>query len=178
MLRGRHIEQLPPAAAQAEADIKTRQRQALDESHDVAELRSVGAHELAARRYVEEQIAHFDRRSRRMSRRANLRDGAPVHRDLRAVWSAGGTARQSQPGDRPDRWQRLAAKPEGGHRLQVLQRGDLAGGVSRDRDGQLLCRDPAAIVAYTHQADAAALDVDLDAVRACVETVLDELLDD
>ena len=37
---------------------------------------------------------------------------------------------------------------------------------------------PRAVVAHAHQADAAALDVDLDALRAGVEAVFDQFLDD
>ena len=47
----------------------------------------------------------------------------------------------------------------------------------RQRHRQLAGGDAAAIVAHPHQSDAAALDVDLDARRAGVECVLDELLD-
>ncbi len=69
-------------------------------------------------------------------------------------------------------------KPERGDGGEVIESGDLAGGVAADRERQLLGGDAAAVVAHAHEADAAALDVDLDAVRAGIEAVLDQLLDD
>ncbi len=45
-------------------------------------------------------------------------------------------------------------------------------------DRQLLGGNAAAIVAHPDQSDTAALDVDLNATRAGIEAVLDELLDD
>src|SRR2546426_7684532 len=48
----------------------------------------------------------------------------------------------------------------------------------RQRHRQLAGGDAAAVVAHPHQRDAAALDVDLDARRAGIERVLDQLLDD
>jgi len=50
--------------------------------------------------------------------------------------------------------------------------------VPRECERQLLRFDAAAIIAYAHKPDAAALDVDLDAARPGIEAVLDELLDD
>ena len=84
----------------------------------------------------------------------------------------------AQPRHGADRGQRLAAKAEGGDGGEVIERGDLARGVPADRDRQLLGGDAAAVVAHAHEADAAALDVDFDAVCAGIEAVLDQLLDD
>ncbi|MCX8102761.1 MAG: hypothetical protein N3D77_16190, partial [Geminicoccaceae bacterium] len=55
-------------------------------------------------------------------------------------------ARQSQPCDRGDRGQRLAAKAERGHPFQFLQRAQLAGGVARERQRQLFGGNAAAVV--------------------------------
>ena len=43
--------------------------------------------------------------------------------------------------------------------------------------GSSAAGDAAAVIAHAHQADAAALDVDLDAPRARIEAVFDEFLD-
>ena len=48
----------------------------------------------------------------------------------------------------------------------------------RDRERQIVGLDAAAVVAHADQPRAAGFDVDLDAPRAGVETVLDEFLDD
>ena len=44
--------------------------------------------------------------------------------------------------------------------------------------GSSAARDAAAVIAHAYQTDAATLDVDLDALGAGVEAVLDEFLDD
>jgi len=46
------------------------------------------------------------------------------------------------------------------------------------RDWQLISRDATSIVTHPYQPNATALDIDLDAMRASIQTVLDELLDD
>lgn len=93
-----------------------------------------------------------------------------------APWSASGRRDTSQAADRGDRRQRLAAEAQRGHRFQVVDGSDLAGGVAAHRQRQLLGRDAAAIVADADQADAAFLQVDIDALGARVERVLDQLL--
>jgi hypothetical protein len=46
------------------------------------------------------------------------------------------------------------------------------------RDWQLISRDATSIVTHPYQTNATALDIDLDATRASIQAVLDELLDD
>jgi len=50
--------------------------------------------------------------------------------------------------------------------------------VPRERKRQLLRLDAATVIAHPHETQAPALDVDLDAGRARIEAVLDELLDE
>src|SRR6185312_15981880 len=50
--------------------------------------------------------------------------------------------------------------------------------MAADRNRQLLGGDAAPVIPYSHEADAAALDVDLDPACARVEAILDQLLDD
>ena len=50
--------------------------------------------------------------------------------------------------------------------------------MARDRQRQFVGGDAAAVVADADQADAAFLEVDVDAARAGVERVLDQFLDD
>ena len=95
-----------------------------------------------------------------------------------AVLAAFAPGGQGEAADRGDGRQRLAAESEGCNGFQVVERGDLAGGMARDREGQFACRDAAAVIADPDQADAAFLEVDLDAACAGVECVLDQFLDD
>ncbi len=87
------------------------------------------------------------------------------------------TRAQAETTDRGDRRQRLAAETERGNGLQVIERGDLAGGVARHGQRQLVGSHADAIVADADQADAALFQVDVDAPRTGIERVLDQLLD-
>ena len=74
----RCIEQQARPVPQAETDVKPRERQALDQARDVAQLGGLAAHELAPRRHVEEQVAHLDGRAGQMCRGPDLaRDHRP-----------------------------------------------------------------------------------------------------
>src|SRR5207253_7030304 len=69
-------------------------------------------------------------------------------------------------------------KPQSRHRLEILERTDLARRVPREGHREFIGGDTAAVVAHPNEAGATALHVDLDAPRAGIQTVLDELLDD
>ena len=103
----------------------------------------------------------------------------PSTADLAPLRRTGRRARRSRSRDtEPIEGSASPRKPSVRHRLEIIERGDLAGGVAGERQGQLVGGDAAAVVAHADQADAAALDVDLDAAGAGVQAVLDELLDD
>ena len=90
---------------------------------------------------------------------------------------AGVPRRDRQPRDRADRRQRLAAEAERADREQVVVR-QLRGGVALDREREVVARHARAVVADADQPPAAAVGDDIDAGRAGVERVLDQLLDD
>ena len=69
-------------------------------------------------------------------------------------------------------------KPSVRDALEVIERGDLARRVARERERQFGGRDALAVVANADQPDAAVLDVDRHLTRAGIERVLDQLLDD
>ena len=68
-------------------------------------------------------------------------------------------------------------KPERADALEIVDARDLAGRMARQRERQFVALDAAAIVADTAQLRAAILDLDLDALGAGVEAVLDQLLE-
>ena len=113
-----------------------------------------------------------------MGRRPQLAAIAALARDLRGLRPAALSRRQAQPRDGGNRRQRLAPEAERDDTLEIIERADLARGVTLERDCQLLTRNPAAIIAHANEAGAAALHLDLDARRASVEAVLDQLLHD
>jgi hypothetical protein len=94
-----------------------------------------------------------------------------------APCASSGPRSQREAADRGDRRQGFAAEAERGHGFQIVQRGDLAGGVARHCQRQLVRRDAAAVVADADQADTAFFQVDVDAAGAGIERVLDQLLD-
>src|SRR5207302_5315015 len=103
---------------------------------------------------------------------------SPVDDELCSLIGAARARDDSQPRYRADGRQRLTAEAERGDGFEVTDAGDLAGCVPRERHRQLLGRDAAAVVAHPHEADAAALDVDVDARGPSIERVLGKLLDD
>ena len=68
-------------------------------------------------------------------------------------------------------------KPSVPTRSRSSMRRDLAGRVPRQRERQLVALDAAAVVAHAAQARAALFDLDLDAARAGIDAVLDQLLE-
>src|SRR5690606_7385550 len=165
-------------ALQSELDVEMPEREAAHERVDVSGFRAAGAHELAPRWRIVEEIANLDRRAARMRGGTYVADRAAVDRDPKAAVRGGRARRQHEPGDRADTRQRLAAKPHRYERLEVVQACDLARRVPRHCERQLVGLDPAAVVGDADQPAAAVLDLDLDPARAGVERVLDELLDD
>ena len=175
--RRRQRPHLLPVVRQREAHLEARQRQALQHAHDVLKLGRLGAQEFAARRHVEEQVAHLDTGAGGMRGRRGRRDHAIARLHRPGVRRIRGARNQRQAGHGRDTGQRFAAKPQGRDVLEVVQRGDLAGGMARESDADLLRRDADAVVAHADQAAAAAFQLDLDAPRARVQGVLDQFLD-
>ena len=161
----------------AQFDIRPRQRQRTQPFLDVAQFGALGAQELAPRRHVVEQIAHFDRGALRMRLRRHLADAAALDLEHRAMFVVCTTRDQLETADRRDRRQRLATEAERGDGFQVVERGDLAGGMARDGQHEFAGGDPRAIVADADQAYAAFFEVDVDPRGAGIERVLDEFLD-
>ena len=70
--------------------------------------------------------------------------------------------------------QRLAAKAHAGDLLQIIQRGDLAGGVAHQRQRQIIPGDALAVVAHAQQLDAAAFQLHRDVRRTGVQAVFQQ----
>ena len=79
-------------------------------------------------------------------------------------------------GDRPDRGQSLAAEAERRDRQQIVAV-KLGSGVALDREVEVGARHALAVVADADEPAAAAVGQHLDAARAGIERILDELLD-
>ncbi|MNL13100.1 hypothetical protein D3C87_1339920 [compost metagenome] len=164
--------------AQVECHVETRQRQTPDHFLQVIEFGFFGLEKLASRRRVEKQVAHFNRSAHRVGRWLHTgRHVPPLSLDLPGLIGVAGTGGQGQARDGADRCQGLAAKPQAHDLFEVFQVADLAGGVSRQGQRQVIGRNAAAIVAHPQQLDAAQLHIDVDALGAGVEAVFQQLLD-
>ena len=80
-------------------------------------------------------------------------------------------------GDGGDAGERLAAEAERRDALQVVECADLAGGVTREGQRQVIAREAGAVVGDADQIEAAAHQVHANLTRACVDRILDQLLD-
>lgn len=96
---------------------------------------------------------------------------------LPGLVSIAGAGRQGQAGHGADGSQGLTAKPEAHHPFKVFQVTNLAGGVTGQGQRQVIGGNPAAVVAYPQQLDAALLNIDVDAPGAGVDAVFQQLLD-
>ena len=154
------------------ADVGARQRLAAHGLQAVRELGRVGLEELAACRGAEEQLAHFDAGAHRACRGREFAGARVDALGMRRVDRATG---DGHVGDRRDGRQRLAAKAHRRHILQLLERGDLAGGVAPQRQRKLGRGDAGAVV-FKHDAAHAARGQPQHHLRgASVERVVEQL---
>jgi hypothetical protein len=133
------------------------------------------AQELLAGGYAGEQALHLDPGARRQGGRPFRRDHAIIDRAGPAFRTAH-AALNREPGDAGDRWQRLAAKTE---RLDRLDRiiGKLGGGMAFEGQGHLGRAHAAAVVDHFKPANSPFEQADGYAGGACVNGVLDQLLE-
>lgn len=174
----RQLEHRALTVRERERDVGAREREVAHDRIDVRALGFFGALKLAPRRRVEEEITDFDGGPVRMRRGPNLADRAAIAIHAPRVVVPGAARRDLQSRDRADARQCLAAKTEAHETFQIIEACDLAGRVPRQREGELILRDPPAVVCDADQPRAAGLDLDRDPARPGVERILDELLDD
>ena len=116
---------------QMEGHIKARQCQALDHFLQVIEFGFFSLEELASRRGIEKQVAHFHRGAHRMGRWLDPRGHvAAFGLDLPGLVGIPGAGCQGQARHGTDGGQGLAAEPQAHHLLEIFQVADLAGGVT------------------------------------------------
>ena len=162
----------------AQFHVRARQCQRTQPLFDMAQLGALGAQELAPCRHVEEQLAHLNGGARRMRTRHHLAQAPAFDLQRGAVLGIRATRGQRKAADRGDGRQRFAAEAQRGDGFQIIQRGDLAGGMTRHRQRQLFRRNAAAIVADADQPHAALFQIDIHAGGAGIEGVFDQFLDD
>ena len=174
---GPHAQEGAAVVLEAEGKVGPRQRRTVQDLVAMSELGGLGAQELAARRRVVVEVAHLDTGAGGAGSRLDWRELTTASLDPPGVTRVRGAARESQVRDGGDAGERLATEPEARHALQVLQGGDLAGGMARQGQGQLVVGDAAAVVGDLEQLGAARGQLHLDRPRARVHAVLQQLLE-
>jgi hypothetical protein len=164
--------------AQIERYIKASQRQALDHFLQVVKLGFFGLEKLAPRRGVEKQVAHFNRGTHRVGRRLHPRGHvAAFGFNLPGLIGATGARRQGQAGHGADGSQCFTAKAQAHHPFKVFKVTNLAGGVTRQGQRQVVAGNPAAVVAHPQQLDPGLFNVHIDTFGPRVEAVFQQFLD-
>ena len=143
--------------------------------HRLVALAAHRLHEFEARRRRIEEVAHLDARAGRMRRGLRRRLDAAVDGERPGCFGAAAPARQPEPAHRADRGQRLAAESEAPDAQEIVL-GQLRGAVTLDGERELVPRHALAVIADGDEALAAVAQHHLDAARAGVDRVLDQLL--
>jgi len=148
---------------------------ASDVSTLVSSIRAIGLQELQPRRGRREQIARLDPRTLGMRAGRGRALDAVLHPKRERSFRAPRPRADFEPGDRGDRGQGLAAKPERIDARQIAV-GNFRGRMALDAEFEIGPVHSDAVVADADQIAPARLDGDVDAPGAGVERVLDELL--
>ena len=155
------------------------QRQLGHDADDGRLLRGGALQELGPRRRVEEQVPHLDGRAGgRVGRRRTPPPPRPRPTMRNPRGRVGRPRQERQPRDGEDRGQRLPAEPERADRVEVGLRPELGRRMPLQRQQAVLGRHPAPVVRHRDELAPGAPHRDLDAGRAGVQAVLDQLLDD
>jgi len=148
---------------------------------DLVDGTGLGAHRLQEAcpgGRVEEEVSYVDGGSTTACDVRHVRDPSAhdVERRSRLVLTV--PRIQAHTRDGCDGRDRLTPKTERSYARQILRRRDLARGVAVQAEERILSAHPDSIVGDADPALAPSLDPDLHPGRACVQSVLDELLDD
>ena len=173
----RRTQQFAPVALQPERDLRIRQRVVRNHPRHCPRLRRRPSQEATSRRQRREQIAHLYRRPRCRRRRTEPFEppvAQPRRRRRRLLrWSRG----QVHVRRRRDRGERLAAKAERLHRVQLLGQPQLRGRVPFEGVCYLVRRNPTTVIAHANLRRPTVLDRHVDPRCPGIERVLDQLFD-
>src|SRR5262249_2019732 len=125
-----------PVVAKAERDVGTRQRGAREHLLAVAELGGLALEELPPRGGVVVEIVDLDRRAVGLSCRLDCPDASALGVDGEGPVGAGRAACDADTRDRSDAREGFAPESEGSNLLEIVERGDLACRVPRERHRQ------------------------------------------
>jgi hypothetical protein len=141
-------------------------------------LGDFAAQEFSSRRQVVEKVAHFDGGTGGMRRRRRLPHRPAIDAHAGRAFLVEMPRDDFEPRHRRDRRQCLTAKAKRRDGAEIVGGRYLAGRMTGQRQPQLGGGDAAAIIAHAREAHAARFDFHLHALRAGVEAVLHQFLDD
>jgi len=152
------------------------QRHALEFGLDLFRRRGALLQKPPSRRYVVKQVAHVELRSRGTHHRLLALELAAVDRRLRTHLVALLPRAQFDLCDGRDRSERLAAETERMERIDVLDRSDLARGMTVEGHAGIHRRHAASVVDDLDQLAAAVARIDRHGMRTGVDRILHHLL--
>ena len=158
-------------------DIRARQRHASEHLFGVGVLGGFGLEKLAACRRVVEQVQRVGHGAVIERRRRGLAECAALALDAPGVTLAGRPAGQREVRDRGDARQGFAAETEARNAFEILERGDLAGGMPRESCGDLGRRDTLAVILDSDLAHAALAQHDRNRACSRIQAVLEQFLE-
>ena len=164
--------------AQDEFDADVRQRLQQECLPDMRELRRRRAQKLAARRHIEEEIAHGDVGAARSARIAHILDFPAENQNFCARHRFGPVGDHRELRNGRDSRERLAPETHRGDGVEILQCAQFARGMPFDGKQCVVAIHPGAVVADANQTATAIDHLHLDARRAGVDGVFNELFED
>src|SRR5262245_43726460 len=167
----------PPVVLKGEHDPGPRERDAPERFLAVRIFGPLRLEELAARRRIEVQVAHFDARARGKRRRSGFRNLGAAGGHRPSVLVARAAAGQLHARDGGDAGQRFTPETQARYLLEVREAGDLAGSVARKRELQLVAGNARTVVRDLDQLGAPARELDRDLACAGIEAVFEQFLE-
>ena len=156
------MEEQPAIADQVEAPVGVGEGVACDDLLNQAGLGRGLLQELEPGRHGGEEILDRQYRAGRAAVRFVRRLASVYHAQERADVFAVAVGEQRDLGDGGDARQRFAAKAQRVQVIQVIQRGDLAGGMALEREAGFGVRNPHAVVVDADERPATFTDFDAD----------------
>ena len=135
--------------AQIKRHIETAQCELFNAVIDPIVFGFFGAQKFASRRRVKKQIAHFDAGSLRMRGRGDFYLHVTPFRNRSPGITVAAIGGETESRYRGYAGQRFTAKPQCGDGFEVFQIVDLAGGMTTQRQSQIVFADTATIISNT-----------------------------
>ncbi len=171
-----HVKDAPSVVDERERHVGRGQRNAMHDILAMPEFGGFGLEEFPPRRCVEEQFFRCDDGPFGECRRFGGADHCARHLNATGVGFVPAARQQGQARNRGKASQRFPPKAERHYASKVFGLRNLAGRMARDRQGQFRKRDAGAVVSHFEALDAAGGEFDLDACRAGIKAVFQELL--